>query len=149
LGLLGGSMILYPEKVILDHEICLNAYGTLHGFEFDEADMALDEFKRLNEVKDVTAKARILKGTAASGTTIKTTLTIEAIDGKDVISTNSTGRSRSESVRVGTAPSSSWRSRSATRDSSNSSRRSSERTWTVKIAGAQENSSPQRSASSR
>jgi trimethylamine:corrinoid methyltransferase-like protein len=42
MGLLGGSMILYPEKVILDHEICLNAYGKLNGFEFDEADMALD-----------------------------------------------------------------------------------------------------------
>jgi hypothetical protein len=44
-----------------------------------------------NEAKDVTAKARILKGTAVSGTTIDTTLTIEAVDGEDVISTNSTG----------------------------------------------------------
>ncbi len=42
LGMLGGSMILYPEQVILDHEICLNAYDLLHGFEFDEADLALD-----------------------------------------------------------------------------------------------------------
>lgn len=42
LGLVGGSMILYPEQVILDHEICQNAYDLLHGFEFDQADMALD-----------------------------------------------------------------------------------------------------------
>lgn len=42
LGLVGGSMILYPEQVILDHEICQNAYDLLHGFEFDRADLALD-----------------------------------------------------------------------------------------------------------
>jgi trimethylamine--corrinoid protein Co-methyltransferase len=41
LGLIGGSMILYPEQVILDHEICHNAYDLFHGFEFDDADMAL------------------------------------------------------------------------------------------------------------
>jgi len=45
MGLLGGSMILYPEQVILDHEICQNAYDLLHGYEFDEADMALDVIK--------------------------------------------------------------------------------------------------------
>jgi hypothetical protein len=44
-----------------------------------------------NEIKDVTAKARILKGTVVSGTTLDTTLTIEAIDGEEVISTNSAG----------------------------------------------------------
>jgi trimethylamine--corrinoid protein Co-methyltransferase len=42
LGLVAGSMILYPEQIILDHEICQNAFDMLHGFEFDEADMALD-----------------------------------------------------------------------------------------------------------
>jgi trimethylamine--corrinoid protein Co-methyltransferase len=42
LALLGGSMILYPEQVILEYEICQSAYDLLHGFEFDEADMALD-----------------------------------------------------------------------------------------------------------
>ena len=42
LGLLGSAMILYPEQMILDHEICQMAYDVLHGFEFDEADMALD-----------------------------------------------------------------------------------------------------------
>jgi hypothetical protein len=40
---------------------------------------------------NVTSKARILKGTAPPGTTIDTTLTIEALDGTAVISTNSTG----------------------------------------------------------
>jgi trimethylamine:corrinoid methyltransferase-like protein len=42
MGLLDSSMVLYPEQVILDHEICQQAYDLLHGFEFDEADMALD-----------------------------------------------------------------------------------------------------------
>ena len=44
-----------------------------------------------NQTESVTAKARILKGTAVTGTTIDTTLTIEAIDGTDVISSSSTG----------------------------------------------------------
>jgi trimethylamine--corrinoid protein Co-methyltransferase len=35
-------MILYPEQVILEHEVCQMAYDLLHGFEFDPADMALD-----------------------------------------------------------------------------------------------------------
>jgi trimethylamine--corrinoid protein Co-methyltransferase len=38
-------MILYPEQMILDYEICRFAYDVLHGFEFDEADMALDVIK--------------------------------------------------------------------------------------------------------
>jgi trimethylamine--corrinoid protein Co-methyltransferase len=42
MGLVGGSMVLYPEQIILDHEICHNAYDLLHGFEFDPDDMALD-----------------------------------------------------------------------------------------------------------
>ncbi|MFN2219123.1 MAG: trimethylamine methyltransferase family protein [Anaerolineae bacterium] len=42
LGLVGSSMILYPEQVILDHEICQNAYDLFQPFEFSEADMALD-----------------------------------------------------------------------------------------------------------
>jgi hypothetical protein len=44
-----------------------------------------------NQSRDVTAKARILKGTAVSGTTIDMSLTIEAVDGETVISTNSVG----------------------------------------------------------
>jgi hypothetical protein len=43
-----------------------------------------------NQTTNVTAKARILKGTAVSGTTIATTLQIEAVDGTTVISTNTT-----------------------------------------------------------
>jgi trimethylamine--corrinoid protein Co-methyltransferase len=42
LGLMGSSMVLRPEFMILQHEMCRSAYDVLHGFEFDEADMALD-----------------------------------------------------------------------------------------------------------
>jgi trimethylamine--corrinoid protein Co-methyltransferase len=42
LGLTGSSMILQPEHMILQHEACQYVYNLLHGFEFDEADMALD-----------------------------------------------------------------------------------------------------------
>jgi trimethylamine--corrinoid protein Co-methyltransferase len=45
LGLLNGSMILRPEQLILDHEICRDALSVLGEFEFDEADMALDVIK--------------------------------------------------------------------------------------------------------
>jgi trimethylamine--corrinoid protein Co-methyltransferase len=47
LGLTGSSMILYPEQVILQHEACQYAYDLLQGFEFDEADMALDVIARV------------------------------------------------------------------------------------------------------
>jgi trimethylamine--corrinoid protein Co-methyltransferase len=40
-------MILYPEQMILDYEICQFAYDVLHGFEFDEADMALDVIRKV------------------------------------------------------------------------------------------------------
>jgi hypothetical protein len=43
-----------------------------------------------NDTTKVTAKARILKGTALSGTTIATTLVIETITGGNVVSTAST-----------------------------------------------------------
>mgnify|MGYP001827564298 CR=1 FL=1 len=42
LGLMGSSMVLQPEHMILQHEACQYVYNLLHGFEFDEADMALD-----------------------------------------------------------------------------------------------------------
>jgi trimethylamine--corrinoid protein Co-methyltransferase len=42
LGLTGGAMTLYPEKLILDHEVCRAACEALGEFEFDLADMALD-----------------------------------------------------------------------------------------------------------
>ena len=44
-----------------------------------------------NQTVNVTAKARILKGTTQPGTVIDTTLTIQALDGTDVIGTNSAG----------------------------------------------------------
>jgi trimethylamine--corrinoid protein Co-methyltransferase len=42
LGMLDGSMLLYPEQVILDHEICWEAYEYFQKFEFNVPDMALD-----------------------------------------------------------------------------------------------------------
>jgi len=44
-----------------------------------------------NQTTNVTAKARILKGTAEPSTTIDATLSIEAVTGGQVISTNSIG----------------------------------------------------------
>ncbi len=48
----------------------------------------------VNGTKNITAKARILKGTAPAGTTIDTTLQIEAIDGSTFIKTNSSSPHR-------------------------------------------------------
>jgi trimethylamine--corrinoid protein Co-methyltransferase len=45
MGMMGSSMILYPEKLILDHELCRNAFDVFKGFEFDEMDMALEVIK--------------------------------------------------------------------------------------------------------
>jgi trimethylamine--corrinoid protein Co-methyltransferase len=45
LGLIGSATTLYPEQLILDHELCQMAYDLLHGFDFDESDMALDVIK--------------------------------------------------------------------------------------------------------
>jgi trimethylamine--corrinoid protein Co-methyltransferase len=45
MGLLDGSMLLYPEQIILDHEICLEVYELFQEFEFDEIDMALEVIK--------------------------------------------------------------------------------------------------------
>ena len=45
----------------------------------------------VNQSRNVTSKARILKGTADSGTTIESTLTIEASDNIGVMSTVSEG----------------------------------------------------------
>jgi trimethylamine--corrinoid protein Co-methyltransferase len=42
MGLLDGSMLLYPEQIILDHEISMEVYDLFQDFEFTEADMALD-----------------------------------------------------------------------------------------------------------
>ena len=42
LGMLGSSMILYPEQIILEHEICQHAYETFESYEFDELDLSLD-----------------------------------------------------------------------------------------------------------
>jgi len=44
----------------------------------------------VGDTKKITAKARIVRGTAVSGTTIHTTLKIEAIDGTGVFRTQTT-----------------------------------------------------------
>jgi trimethylamine--corrinoid protein Co-methyltransferase len=47
LGMLGGSMILYPEQLILEHETCLSVYELFEKFGFNELDMALDLIKKV------------------------------------------------------------------------------------------------------
>jgi trimethylamine--corrinoid protein Co-methyltransferase len=42
LGMMGSSMILYPEQIILEHEICQYVYESFEAYEFNELDMALD-----------------------------------------------------------------------------------------------------------
>jgi trimethylamine--corrinoid protein Co-methyltransferase len=42
LGMLGSSMLLYPEQLILDHELCLSVHNSFNEFVFNELDMALD-----------------------------------------------------------------------------------------------------------
>jgi len=45
LGMLDGSMLLYPEQIILDHELCFEVYKSNQAIEFTEADLALDVIK--------------------------------------------------------------------------------------------------------
>jgi trimethylamine--corrinoid protein Co-methyltransferase len=40
--MLDGSMLLYPEQIILDHEICMDVYQAFQEVEFAETDLALD-----------------------------------------------------------------------------------------------------------
>jgi len=42
MGMLGSSMILYPEQIILEHETCLDAFTLFDKFEVNQEDMALD-----------------------------------------------------------------------------------------------------------
>jgi trimethylamine--corrinoid protein Co-methyltransferase len=35
-------MLLYPEQVILDHEVCQEAHNYFSSYEFDQSDLALD-----------------------------------------------------------------------------------------------------------
>ncbi len=47
LGMLGSSMILYPEQIILEHETCLHALEIFKDFEFNENDMAFELIKKV------------------------------------------------------------------------------------------------------
>jgi trimethylamine--corrinoid protein Co-methyltransferase len=45
LGMLDGSMLLYPEQIILDHELCYEVYQSYRELKFNQADLALDVIK--------------------------------------------------------------------------------------------------------
>jgi trimethylamine--corrinoid protein Co-methyltransferase len=45
LGMLDGSMLLYPEQIILDHELCYEVYLSYRELELKEEDLALDVIK--------------------------------------------------------------------------------------------------------
>ena len=45
LGMLDSSMLLYPEQIILDHEICMGVYQWFKTVEFDESDLAMNVIK--------------------------------------------------------------------------------------------------------
>ena len=47
LGMLGTSMILYPEQIILEHETCLHAYEVFEEYEFNKLDMSLDVINKV------------------------------------------------------------------------------------------------------
>jgi trimethylamine--corrinoid protein Co-methyltransferase len=47
LGMLDGSMLLCPEQVILDHEVCLEAYNLFGAYEFELSDLAMDVIKEV------------------------------------------------------------------------------------------------------
>jgi trimethylamine--corrinoid protein Co-methyltransferase len=47
LGMVGSSMILYPEQIILEHEICQMAVELFDSFEVNEEDLALDVVKKI------------------------------------------------------------------------------------------------------
>ncbi len=47
LGMLGSSMILYPEQIILEHEAVQYAYETFEAFEFNKSEMALDVVEKV------------------------------------------------------------------------------------------------------
>jgi trimethylamine--corrinoid protein Co-methyltransferase len=46
-GMLDRSMLLYPEQVILDHEVCQSAYDLLGSYKFDREDMAIEIIKKV------------------------------------------------------------------------------------------------------
>jgi trimethylamine--corrinoid protein Co-methyltransferase len=55
IGMTGGTMIQYPEQLILQHEALLEAIGALGEFSFDASDLALDV------IRDVGPRGHYLK----------------------------------------------------------------------------------------
>jgi trimethylamine--corrinoid protein Co-methyltransferase len=45
LGLVGSATTLFPEELVLDHEVCLHVYRMLESFNFERGAMALDLIK--------------------------------------------------------------------------------------------------------
>ena len=45
LGMMGSSMILYPEQIILDSAIAMDVFNTYKSFDFKELDVSLDVIK--------------------------------------------------------------------------------------------------------
>jgi len=45
LGMMDGSMLLYPEQIILDHELCYEVYTSCQSVDFEYEDLALDVIK--------------------------------------------------------------------------------------------------------
>ena len=55
IGMTGGTMVQYPEQLILQHETLMEAIGALGEFRFDAADIALDV------IRDVGPRGHYLK----------------------------------------------------------------------------------------
>jgi trimethylamine:corrinoid methyltransferase-like protein len=61
IGLLGGAMILFPEQIILDHEICKTVYDLFCSVEFDSNSMALDVIKEVRPRNDFLTHSHTLE----------------------------------------------------------------------------------------
>ncbi|MBT4642892.1 MAG: hypothetical protein HOC09_29145 [Deltaproteobacteria bacterium] len=62
MGLLGESMIVYPEQIILAHEAIQRAYDMLYGFKFNEDDIALDVIESVGPRKHFLLSPHTAKG---------------------------------------------------------------------------------------
>lgn len=51
-GLVGGAMTLYPEQLILDHELCQIAHGMFQACDFQAEDMALEVIGEIGSRND-------------------------------------------------------------------------------------------------
>ncbi len=61
IGLLGGAMIMYPEQMILDHELCLTVHGMYQLPDFKPQDMALDVISGIGPRNDYLSHAHTVE----------------------------------------------------------------------------------------